>query len=262
MPGAGFWVAMRQAMAAMISVAVVVGQTPAPTALTLPKSSYLSWGSVPPNVQAYLRATGTKLLVSGNERMTLTGTSTDGTGTGPAVLVWQLPGNVSLTRTTAPNASLVFLSGSGPSTASALAQADQDVLEDLSSGTQEAFLYSFTQKVAHRLLGTGFRTNNGTGPSYDIYEEFGPVAAANNAVRQKWFFFDASSGLLMRVRYLLNRNGSTLTVEDQFSAWGAQNGQPYPGQIVRTENGTAVFTFKTAQAAFGPALNDTVFGGH
>jgi len=245
------------------------GQTAVPvaTALKLAPSSYLTPTAVPPNAQIYFRAIGNRLQVPGNERMTLTGTTTDQHGTGAAVLVWQLPGNVSLTRQAAPSAPLDYTPGGGVVNASALAQSDQDILEDLSSGTHEAFLYSFTLKVGHRMLGTSFRTDNGktpnyTGPYYDIYEFFGPVAAANNAVRQKWFYFDGATGRLTKVRYLVNRNGADLTVEDQYSNWTTQNGLPSPGQIVRTENGTAVFTFKAALAAFGPALNDSVFPVH
>jgi hypothetical protein len=235
--------------------------------LKLAPSSYLTPTALPPNAQIYLRAIGNRLQSPGNERMTLTGTTTDPHGTGAAVLVWQLPGSVSLTRAASPNAAIVFLPTSGAVNASALAQADQDVLEDLSSGTHEAFLYSFTQKLGHRLLGTRFRTDDGktpnyTGPYYDIYENFGAVPAANSAVRQKWFYFDSATGLLMKVRYLVNRGGADLTVETQYSGWTTQNGQPYPAQIVRTENGAAVFTFKTGLAAFGPALNDAVFAGH
>jgi hypothetical protein len=250
---------------ALASFAQVAGTTAA-APLKLAQSNYLRPGAVPPNAIFYLHAIGNHLQTPGKERMTLTGTATDQRGTGAAVLVWQLPGSVSLTRLTSATP-LIFTPGGGVSNGAALGQSDQDVLEDLSSGTQEAFLYSFVQNTGHRLLATHVRNDDGktanySGPYWDIYETLGPAAAAGNAVRQKWFYFDETTGLLAKVRYLVRRGGADLAVENQYSGWAAQAGQQYPGQIVRTENGTAVFTFRTTQAAFGQALNDSVFAGH
>ena len=233
----------------------------------LPQSAYLTPTALPPDAQGYLKVLGNRLQVAGNERITLIGTTTDKRGTGTAQLVAQLPGNVRLDRQTAPGSALVYVVGTGVSNSSSLPQEDLDVLESLAADTHEAFLYGFTQQLGHRLLGARFRTDDGKtpdyqGPYYDIYEATGPNPAANNALRQKWYFFDSGTHLLVKTRYLVKRSGTDVAVESQYSNWTNQNGQQFPGQIVRTENGAAVFTFKVAKGAVGAAANDGLFSGH
>ena len=182
-------------------------------------------------------------------------------------MVYELPGNVRLDRQTTPTAPLVYVPGAGVSNAASVAQQDLDVLESLAADSHEAFLYSFTESLGHRLLGTRFRTDDGKtpnyqGPYYDIYEATGPSPAANNAVRQKWYFFDSGTHLLAKTRYLVKRSGADVAIESQYSGWTTQNGQPYPAKIVRTENGTAVFTFNAAQGAVGQSAKDGLFPGH
>lgn len=251
------------------------GQTAAPAApatVKLSAADYLTPLSVPPNARLYLVALGNRIQIAGNERLTLAGTVTDHLGTGTAQLVWQLPGSVRLDRQTSPSASLVFVAGSavgsaagsGVQNASAVPQADLNILETVAADAQEAFLYTFRQKAGHRLLGARFRADDGKtpnyqGPYYDIYESTGQVPAANNAVRQKWYFFDSTSHLLAKARYLIGSAGATVTVESQYSNWTTQNGQAFAGKIIRTENGAAVFTFTATQGVVGPAVKDGLF---
>lgn len=251
-------------IAGLSLTAPVESQTGTPVRVAPSSSNYLTSSAVPPNARGYLSVLGNRIQISGNERITLVGTVTDRSGTGPAQVVMELPGNVRLDRQLSSGGPLTFSATAGIVNAASVAQADLDILESLASDSHEAFLYGFGQKIGHRLLGTGFRTDDGKnpnykGPYYDIYEAVGAVAAANNAVRQKWYFFDTGTMLLAKTRYLLKRSGAELTVETQFTNWVSQKGQALPGQIVRTENGTAVFTFKTAQSTVGPVLADGLF---
>lgn len=251
-----------------IGGAAAFGQ--ASTALNLPQTDYLTPTALPHHARAYLNAIGNRLRVAGNERLTMSGRVTDQNGTGAAVFIWEIPGNVTLTRQIPGDQPLTYLANPGAgklATAPSLAQADLDILETLAHDSHEGFLYAVTQAGGHRLLGTGFRTGNGTlanykGPFYDICESVSPVPVANNTVRQKWYIFDSVTGLLVKTRYILKRNGVDVATESQFSNWVSQNGQMSPGSIVRTENGKAVFTFTASQTASGPAVNDGLFSTH
>jgi len=229
-------------------------------------SSYLTPGALPPNAREYLPALGKRLQVPGSERVTLIGTATDAKGTGPAQFIWELPGNLRLDRQTSPGGPLVYQYGAkGP--AAGTPQADADLIESLASDSHEAFLVSFAEKTGHRLLATHLRVPTGSpgpyqGPFYDVFEVLGPVAAAGNSIRQKWYFFDDSTRLLAKTRYLIRRNGADITVECQYSNWTTQQGQTYPRQIRRTENGTAVFTLTVNQGVISPAVGDGIFNGH
>ena len=71
--------------------------------------------------------------------------------------------------------------------------------------------------------------------------------------RGKRFFFDSSTGLLLRTLYT-----DGVAVETRFSNWTATDGSLYPSQIERYENGVRIFSFTastiTADAA---AATDT-----
>jgi len=253
--------------AAVMMVGHVFGQVTTTAPVAVSPGTYIAPTALPPDARDYLRAIGTHVQTPGKGRMTLTGTTADQHGAGTAQFVWQAPGNVRLDRQTAPAVPLVFTPTSGVQSAASLAQADLDLTENLAADSQEGFLYTFTQNAGRRLLGRRFRTDDGKtpnyqGPYYDIYEVHGAVPAANNAVRQKWYVFDNTTKLLVKTRYLIKRNGSDLAVECQYSNWVTQGGEAYPGQIVRTENGAAVFTFKTAQGVFGTPPNDALFPAH
>ncbi len=257
------------ALFAVLSCAVVLvySQTPPKGPAALSQGNYLTASALPPAAGKYLRALGDRLSVRGSERVTLVGTATDQRGTGPAQLIWELPGNVRLDRQTNAAVPLIFATASGALNASALSQPDRDLLENLAFDTQEAFLYSFRKPFGHRLLGTRFRADDGkskdyNGPFYDLYEILGAVPVAQNVVRQKWFFFDSATGLLVKARYLVQRGGPDVAVEAQFGNWANQGGKMFPAKIIRTENGTAVFTFQATQGTVGPAVADGAFGGH
>lgn len=171
----------------------------------VPKASYLTSGKLPVNMREYLWAVGNRLQAPGNERITLIGTFTTSQGSTPAQLVWELPGNVRLDRSATPNAPIIIPFGTTPVNSSVLSQADTAVAESLSADNAEWFLYSFLQGAGHRLLGVRVRTDNGTTPNYqgslyDVFEFYGSVREANNAIRQKWFFFDTTTRLLAKAR--------------------------------------------------------------
>ena len=101
------------------------------------------------------------------------------------------------------------------------------------------------------------KTPNYKGPWYDVHVSIGKSRSQpGTPVRNKTFYFDSTTKVLVRTQYVLpdGRNVST-----QFSNWQTVNGQSTPGQIVRKENGVVVLSFNASAAATGPLVNDTLF---
>lgn len=183
-------------------------------------------------------------------------------------MIWEVPGRLFLDRTGAGASSLLFDDITGVSNATALSSSDLGVLESLLDDSAETFLYGFTRGHARRFLGARFRTDNGktpnySGPWYDIYESVAPVQSLTGApLRQKHFIFDSVSKLPVRTSYLVVQGGNKVQVSTEFGKWTVNAGQATPGQIIRKENGVAVFTFDVSGASVVPAVSDGIFPGH
>ena len=85
------------------------------------------------------------------------------------------------------------------------------------------------------------------------------AATGGKIQRQKYFCFDSRSKLPAQTAYVLRRSSGLSKITTEYSNWTVQNGQAVPGQIVRKEAGSVVFTFKTSAATIGPAVQDGIF---
>jgi hypothetical protein len=202
--------------------------------------------------------------VAGKERTILAGSFTDATGSHQAQVTWQAPGWIRFDRTNQP--SLVYDDVVGLQNASSISASDADILESLFDDSPQSFLYGFRQGKAYRLLGTRFRTDDGKtpnyqGPWYDVYAVLGPaLAKPGHPPTEKFYYFDSVTGLLWKTVYVLS---GSVTLSTEYNNWTrATSGDPFPGQIVRKENGSAVFTFTVTAASVTPQANDGVFPGH
>jgi hypothetical protein len=209
-------------------------------------------------------ALGNRLQVIGKERTILVGTFAEASGSHQAQVTWEAPGRIRFDRTNQP--SLVYDDVVGLQNASSVSSSDADVLESLLDDSPESFLYGFRQDKAYRLLGTRFRTDDGKtpnyqGPWYDVYAVVGlALAKPGNPRTEKFYYFDSVTGLLWKTVYLL---AGAVKVSTEYNNWtGNTSGDPFPGQIVRRENGSAVFTFTIAAASVGAEAHDGVFPGH
>jgi hypothetical protein len=229
---------------------------------TVPNSNYINPALVPGPVRNYVAAFGDRLTTAGKERTTLSGTFTDSNGSGPARLVWEAPGQMRLDRTNQPT--LIYNDTTGLMNASSISTADASIFESLFDDSPQSFLYGFPRGSAHRLLGTGFRADDGTalnyqGPWYDVYLAGAPaLAQPAHPSRQKTFYFDSTTKLLTKVEYALS---GSVSVETDYSNWTTTSGQAFPGQIVGHENGSVIFTFTITQAVVGAAASDGTFTG-
>jgi hypothetical protein len=142
---------------------------------------------------------------------------------------------------------------------------DNDRIETLIADSAEFFLYAVREHQANRLLGRRFRTDNGKsvdykGPFYDIFELLSEIGArSDKAQRQKHYYFDSESGLLQKVRYVIERGAVPVTVETVWSEWRKSDNQLYPGTTTRMENGKTIFVFRGTSAVFGAKANDQTF---
>jgi len=216
--------------------------------------TYVNSASIPGPVRGYLAAFGDRVQKPGKGRTILRGTYSAVNGSGQAQLTWQVPGNIRFDRSDHPSQSLIFSQATGLASSSGFGQADSDILESLMDDAAESFFYSFQRPVAHRFLGAGFRADDGS--RNDIYESVGPVRAQpGKPARLKHYYFDSQTKLLAKTHYLV----SEMDVTTDFNKWTTINGQSFPGEVVRKENGSPIFTFTVDSAAVGPSVNDNTF---
>lgn len=248
---------------AIVASAVLVHGIPAQT--KPPSATYLDPGRVSAPARPFFIALGDRLWRPGKERVTLSGTYTDQSGTGQGRYVWQLPGLARFDRANQPNTPVIVDDQTGLVNVSSTSQSDADIMESLSDDCAECFFYGFARGAALRFLGGRFRADDGSTPNYqgpwhDIYESFAPSKAqAGAVVRRKLYYFDSTTGLLTKVQY---ETASAAKVSTEFSNWQVQAGQALPGKIVRQENGKPVFTFTVVGVSVGPSTADGLFPGH
>jgi hypothetical protein len=225
--------------------------------------NYVSSFRLPSPTRKYVANFGKRIQTPGSERTVFAGTYTDKNSTGAATLIWQVPGNIQFRR---PDSApvLTYSTAGGLLNAASIQSSDADVLESLLDDTAEAFFYGFGSNGGYRLLGQRFRADDGKtpdyqGPWYDVYEVNSTVKAQGAGTRRwKMYFFNSDTGRLAMTRYA---DGNKKAITTQFNNWTTINGESYPQQIVRLENGTTVFTFNIATATIGPAVADGLFSG-
>jgi hypothetical protein len=228
-------------------------------------SVYLTTGRVPSAAHDFLTALGDRMQKPGSERVILEGNWVDSTGSSPAKVTWEAPGSLRLDRSRPGAAPLTLTKRAGDSRVAQVSTTDSALLESLLDDRAESMLYSLSTGAASRFLGARFRSDGGkttdfSGPWYDIYEVSGTVVSAGSGLtRQKYYCFNSDTKLLELVTYVLNREGTKVTVTTRYGRWTTQNGQPFPGTIIREENGTAVFTFQVRSGATAAASQDGLF---
>ena len=259
-----FWLMTQSILMAQVA-------SPGVTATSLASSTYIDATFLPSPARLYIKALGNRLTKPGNERTTLTGTITSAFANGAAQVIWQAPGSI---RFNAPGGiGLIYDAAAGLVTGSNMTQAQADTLESLLDDTEESLLYGFMQSArfmqgaARRYVGGRFRADDGktpnySGPWYDLYAASqSAMAQPEHPRRAKFYFVDQGTGLLAKTEYSLIRGGATIQAQTRFNKWATTAGQTFPGQIVRTENGTTVMTFDVSLAVAGPGANDATFTG-
>jgi hypothetical protein len=247
-------------------------------------TQYFKLTSVPPVLQSQAAALGDRLQKPGNERITMTGTLTDPSGTSPVQIIIQNGGKLNLTflaspvaggsqtggvgGTQAPGVSGVQTGATTPITTTAstpvifngatasgaTAQSNQDgVLESFVDDLADTLMLTASHGIGLRMLGQRFQDS--TGAECDLYDV--PIQGQTTGQREiKRYCFDSTSQLLRYVQYIEGSN----RLETRFGNWQRVIGQAAPGTVSRFENGVPLFVFQAQTTTISASANDGVFG--
>jgi hypothetical protein len=211
---------------------------------------------------------GDRLERPGKERLTFTGTLERATGSQsgsfPFHLVWELPGRLRLEESNGSQSRLFTFNGATLSKfGGSLHQQDYDELETLLYDSAEHFFVGRSQGQAMLYLGGRF-TESGddeeTGPAYEIYQVADQIRTTAEGRQQiKHYYFNSDTQMLEKVRYQIERDGSTVAVEVQMSNWSPYQDQRFPARIMRLEDGKAVLTLSIQTVGISPRVEDGIF---
>ncbi len=208
---------------------------------------------------------GDRFYAPGKERLILTGTLTRDGENEQVQLLYEVPGRFRLAPQGGTGRTLVFDGSESWSSDGQLSAQDEDLLESFARDSADGFFADVRQGGALQFLGEGFRGDDGStpnfkGPWYDIHQLVRPIRVRRDVVmRQKLYYFDSNTGLLLRVRYRQSGGGGQKVVETHFNDWQVVGGQQVPGKIAHLEGNSEVLSFQTGGAAVTPRVADEVF---
>jgi len=213
---------------------------------------------LPSALRRYLRATGDRLLKPGKERIQSTGGIETTPGTSSS-FTWirEYPGSV---RINGMGKNLIFDNISFNVTQ--LDDMDEDLLEGLSSDTEDAFFEQLSKGNRGRLLGAGAAVQGATGfgSMVDIFEMAMPVLTRQvKDVSVKHFMFDSSTGYLHRVAYSKFKNGVRSSMVTELRDYTMSNGVAVPTKIYRGANRQRRYQIQVNQTLIGVKANDNTF---
>ena len=238
---------------------------PGPERTKIKRAAYVRRAHLSPKLNWNLNVLGDRLEKPGRERLNVTATlSRAGSQAEEVTAVFEFPDRLRLTKGNQARA-ITFDGEQVKTVGNPLAEADQDLIETLVYGSAEHFFDTQMQGMATRFLGSRFRLDDGSspdysGPYYDVYKVGDQVKTAANAREQvKLYYFNSDTLLLERVIYEINRNGSTVKVEERLGDWTREQGQQMARRIERFENGEPVFVFTIGAAHRSARADDKLF---
>jgi hypothetical protein len=231
------------------------------------RAAYVRRAYLSPKLNWHLNALGDRLEKPGRERLSVTATlSRAGAQAEEVTAVFEFPDRLRLARQKGGQARVIAFDGEQVKTVgNPLDEAEQDLLETLVYGSAEHFFDTQMQGMATRFLGSRFRLDDGSspdysGPYYDVYKVGDQVKTAGGPREQlKLYYFNSDTLLLERVVYEINRNGSTVKVEERLGDWTREQGQQVARRIERFENGEPVFVLTIGAAQLSARSDDGVF---
>lgn len=216
-------------------------------------------GRVPNSLQRYLKATGDRLTKPGKERVQNNGLIEVGATAG-VPFQWQreFPGKL---KVEGLSKNLVF--DLDKVNVNQLDDLDEEILETLSSDTEDSFFGQWSGGNTGRFLGANFVVQGagpGFGASVDVYEIAMPVTARRSrGTTVKHFMFDNVTGYLHKVAYFKQIASLFIPVVTELSNHQAVDGNPVPRRIVRSLNKTRRFAINVNQSLLSGKASDTTF---
>lgn len=244
---------------------LAVAQTPQGGATAIrAKKDYLAAPRIRSLARPYCRALGRRFDAAGRERLILNGALSSKQGDVPIAFTRELDQNVRVDIQGAQPRSLVVADMKKNRPSKALSDDDAALLETLVDDSPEAFFFGDQAAESIEFVGARFRpagaAKSYAGPFYDVFQRKAAVAALpGQPVRTKFYYFDSETKLLAKTCYEIQRSGSLVSVEVQYSGWRNDGGQPAPTQIVRLENGAQTLAISIQSAQNSASLNDSVF---
>ena len=228
------------------------------------RKEYVNRGLLAPRLARHLNALGNRLEKPGKERLTVTGVLRLAADSQPRQIAATLefPERLRLVVQNGTQSRLITFDGEeskGQATADEL-----DLIETLAYDSAEHFFAAQLQGRAMGFLGSRFRTDDGStadydGPYFEIYKIADQIKASGQERAAKLYYFNSDTLLLERVTYLINRDGSDVSVETKLSDWDSAESQQVARRIERVENGRSVLVLNIRSAQFGRRADDGMF---
>ena len=228
------------------------------------RKEYVNRGLLAPRLARHLNALGNRLEKPGKERLTVIGVLRLAADSQPRQIAATLefPERLRLVVQNGTQSRLITFDGEeskGQATADEL-----DLIETLAYDSAEHFFAAQLQGRAMRFLGSRFRTDDGStadydGPYFEIYKIADQIKASGQERAAKLYYFNSDTLLLERVTYLINRDGSDVSVETKLSDWDSAESQQVARRIERVENGRSVLVLNIRSAQFGRRADDGMF---
>jgi len=228
---------------------------------------YVNRSRLSPKLIMHLNALGDRLEKPGKERLIITVELRSSADPHPREIAATLefPDKLRLgIQNGHQNRLITFADRGTKATQSPVTDDELDLIESLSYDSAEHFFTAQMKGNAMRFLGARFRLDDGsspdyTGPYYDLYKIADQIDSSHQERPAKLYYFNSETLLLERVTYVINRNGSEISVETKLSDWRDEDGQKLARRIERLEDGKTVFVLNVRSAQFGRRADDGTF---
>jgi hypothetical protein len=218
-----------------------------------------------------LKVLGNRFEAPGKERLTVVGslTRTGAAGVTDVVtirLITEYPHLMRLEETRLGQIRVLAFDGQQVwSNLGVVTPADMNLIQSLVFDSADNFFLGQMKGTATRLLGRGFRTDNGTNPNYsgpfsDIYQVIEQTTMEGQpSVQPKLYYLNTNTLKVERVRYQIRRATLPIMVQLSTPTWHSVNGQLVPDSIERLENGASVWKLTGTSWALSPRAEDGTF---
>jgi len=238
--------------------------------ISTPEIEYIHRARLLPRLQYTADALGNRLQRPGGERVLWLGTLTQLVGSetmsSPVRILIEFPHRIRIEEQRGGQTHVIGFDGhNGWKQGAMLSRHEEDLIESLVFDSVDHFFVGQMRGYGTRPLGTHFRDDDGSIPNYnghfyDIYQFADQISIGQSKrEQQKLYYFNSETMLLERIKYQLNREGTTIPVEIQFSGWHQASGQQMPGTIIRLENGNPVVSLTIQHIGVGSRLADGSF---
>ena len=225
------------------------------------RKDYVNRRLLSARLASHLNALGDRLEAPGKERLTVTGilhVSADSQPR-PISATLEFPDKLRVVIQNRSQSRVITTGGREETAADEL-----DLIETLAYDSAEHFFSAQMQGNATRFLGTRFRTDDGSSPDYngpyfDIYKIADRIKVSGQERPAKLYYFNSGTLLLERVTYVINRDGTEVSVETKLSDWRSEDGQKIARHIERLENGRPALVLDIRSAQFGRRADDGMF---